>query len=72
MRSLKQETQKQYEQAMVHYYAQEFEKAQEILFHVLLKNPKDKVAWHHLTNITQCLENGVEENWTGVTVMSSK
>ena len=53
MRSLKQETQKQYEQAMVHYYAQEFEKAQEILFHVLLKNPKDKVAWHHLTNITQ-------------------
>ena len=72
VRLLKEETQRQYEQAMEHYYAKEFEKAQEILFHVLLKNPKDKVAWHHLTKTTQCLENGVEENWTGVTVMTSK
>ena len=72
VRLLKQETQVLYEQAMAHYYAREFEKAQEILFHVLLKNPKDKVAWHHLTKATQCLEDGVEDNWTGVTVMISK
>ena len=72
VRLLKEETQRQYEQAMVHYYAKEFEKAQEILFRVLLENPKDKVAWHHLIKTTQCLEKGVEENWTGVTVMTSK
>ncbi len=72
VQKLKDETKKLYEQAMVHYYAMEFEKTQEILFHVLLKNPKDRVAWHHLTKATQCLESGVEENWSGVTIMTSK
>ena len=72
MRSLKQATHEQYEQALNHYYAREFEEAQAILFDVLQKNPKDKVAWHHLIKATQCLEEGVSENWTGVTVMTQK
>ena len=42
-----------------------FEKAQSILFDVLKRNPKDKVAWHHLIKATQCLEEGVSENWRG-------
>lgn len=71
-RLIKEETQAQYEQSIRHYYAKEFEKAQQILFRVLLKNPKDKVAWHHLIRATQCLEEGIEENWTGITVMTSK
>ena len=72
MRSLKQETHEQYERALQHYYGREFEEAQSILFDVLQKNPKDKVAWHHLIRATQCLEEGVSENWTGVTVMTQK
>jgi len=39
---------------------------------VLQRNPKDKVAWHYLVQATQALENGVSENWTGVTVMTEK
>ena len=71
-RALKKESHERYEQAMQHYYAQEFAEAQSILFDVLQKNPKDKVAWHHLIKSTQCLEDGVPENWTGVTIMTSK
>ncbi len=71
-RALKQESHEHYEQAMQHYYAQEFAESQSILFDVLHKNPKDKVAWHHLIKATQCLEDGVPENWTGVTIMTSK
>lgn len=69
---LKQASQQHYELAVEHFYAQEFSKAQALLFDVLQKNPKDKVAWHHLIKTTQCLENGVPENWTGVTIMTSK
>jgi len=71
-RTLKQESHESYERAMEHYYKKEFTKAQAILFDVLQKNPKDKVAWHHLIKATQCLDNGVPENWTGVTVMTAK
>lgn len=71
-RTLKQESHKHYEQAMQYYYAQEFEQTQSILFDVLQKNPKDKVAWHHLVKATQCLENGVQNNWNGVTIMTNK
>ena len=72
LRSLKQETQEKYEQALAHFYAREFAEAQSMLFRVLQKNPRDKVAWHHLMKITECLDNGVSENWAGITVMASK
>ncbi|MGR9108219.1 MAG: adenylate/guanylate cyclase domain-containing protein [Gammaproteobacteria bacterium] len=72
LRSLKQETQEEYETALAYYYARNFAEAQSILFRVLQRNPKDKVAWHHLMKTTECLDNGVLENWTGVTVMASK
>jgi len=72
MRSLKQETHAQYEQALQHYFARDFKEAQGILFDVLKKNPQDKVAWHHLIKATQCLDEGVSENWAGVTVMTNK
>ncbi|MGH8611244.1 MAG: adenylate/guanylate cyclase domain-containing protein, partial [Gammaproteobacteria bacterium] len=71
-RSLKQETQDEYEQALAHFYARKFAAAQSMLFRVLQKNPRDKVAWHHLMKTTECLDNGVPENWTGVTVMATK
>ncbi|MGH6636234.1 MAG: hypothetical protein ACRED0_08930, partial [Gammaproteobacteria bacterium] len=71
-RSLKQETQEEYEQALAHFYARKFAEAQAKLFRILQKNPRDKVAWHHLMKATECLDNGVPENWTAVTVMASK
>jgi hypothetical protein len=39
---------------------------------VLQRNPKDKVAWHHLVQATRLLEEGVSDSWTGVTVMTMK
>ena len=71
-RSLKQDTQQEYEQALIHFYAREFVEAQAKLFWILQKNPKYKVAWHHLVKATECLDNGVPENWTGITAMASK
>jgi adenylate cyclase len=72
LRELKQETQVAFAEAMNLYYAQQFAEAQARLFSVLQRNPKDKVAWHHLVQATQLLEDGVSENWTGVTVMTKK
>ena len=72
LRSAKEETQEEYEKAIKHYYEKEFDQAQKLLFRVLLKNPKDKVAWRHLTKTTQCIDNGIVDNWTGITVMTSK
>ncbi|MCK5353940.1 MAG: adenylate/guanylate cyclase domain-containing protein, partial [Methyloprofundus sp.] len=71
-RTLKQASHQDYELAMQHFYAQEFTAAQSLLFDVLQKNPKDKVAWRHLMVATECIENGVDESWKGVTVMTSK
>lgn len=71
-RRLKQETREEYQQALTYFYAREFAEAQGKLFRVLQRNPKDKVAWHHLMRATECLENGVGENWAGVTVMTTK
>ena len=72
LRSQKQETLEMYEKAMKLYFAKDFSAAQSLLFKVLQKNPNDKVAWYHLTKVTQFKESGVEENWMGVTAMTSK
>jgi len=72
LRALKQETQDDLAEAQRLYYAQQFDEAQVQLFKVLQRNPKDKVAWHYLGQATRYLEEGVEENWTGVTVMTEK
>lgn len=68
----KQSTQQEYEEAMACFYTQNFADAQTKLFRVLQANPKDKVAWHHLMEATKCIENGVPEGWTGITVMTKK
>jgi len=70
--ALKKATQQEYEEAMNCYYARDFTEAQTKLFRVLQANPKDKVAWRHLMTATECIENGVPEGWTGVTVMTKK
>jgi hypothetical protein len=44
VRTLKQETQVDFEEALRLYYAREFAGAQAKLFGVLQRNPKDKVA----------------------------
>ena len=72
LRDLKQESQVDYEEALKLYYNREFEAAQAKLFGVLQRNPRDKVAWHHLVNATKMAENGAPEGWTGVTVMTRK
>jgi len=72
MRHLKEETQAEYEEALQLYYARDFAAAQNILFRVLQKNPRDKVAWHHLVQATQLADQGVPPGWTGVTVMTEK
>lgn len=72
MRALKQETQAEYEEALQLYYAREFDEAQTRLFGILQRNPRDKVAWHHLVNATQLADSGAPEGWTGVTVMTQK
>ncbi|MFK5947506.1 MAG: adenylate/guanylate cyclase domain-containing protein [Methylococcales bacterium] len=71
-RALKKASHQCYELAMQHFYAQEFSQAQLKLLDVLKENPKDKVVWRHLMTVTECLENGVNENWTGTTIMTSK
>lgn len=72
LRTLKQETQAEYEAALQLFYAREFEAAQAKLFRVLQRNPRDKVAWQHLVKATQLAEQGALEGWTGVTVMTDK
>jgi PAS domain S-box-containing protein len=71
-RNLKKKTQSDYDQAMRLYYAREFAEAQSLLFKVLQHNPADKVAWHHLVQATQLVDEGISEDWTGVTVMTKK
>ena len=72
LRTLKQETLADFEEALRLYYAQAFADAQTKLFGVLQRNPKDKVAWHHLVQATRLAEQGAYEGWTGVTVMTEK
>ena len=72
LRALKHETLADFEEALRLYYAQEFADAQTKLFGVLQRNPKDKVAWHHLVQATRLAEQGAYEGWTGVTVMTEK
>ena len=72
IREVKQETKDDFSVALSLYYNQQFAEAQALLFSVLQRNPKDKVAWHHLVNATRLLEDGISENWTGVTVMTKK
>ena len=72
VRAWKQETQKEYEEALKLYYNQEFTAAQAKLFSVLQRNPRDKVAWHHLVNTTRLANIGTPEGWPGVTVMTQK
>ena len=72
LRERKQATRKDYDEALQLYYTREFAAAQAALFGVLQRNPRDKAAWRHLIQVTQALENGVDENWAGVTVMADK
>jgi len=72
LRQHKQATQMEYEAALQLYYQQEFAAAQAKLFSVLQRNPRDKVAWRHLVQATQLVEQGVTAGWTGVTVMTEK
>jgi PAS domain S-box-containing protein len=72
MRQLKQETQEDYEEALRLFYARDFDAAQAKLFQILQRNPRDKVAWHHLVKATQLADQGVPPGWTGVTVMTEK
>ena len=71
-RELKQTTQDEYSEALGLYYERDFAGAQAKLFGVLKRNPKDKVAWHHLVQATNALEKGVSDNWAGVTIMLEK
>lgn len=71
-RELKQTTQDEYSEALGLYYERDFTGAQAKLFGVLQRNPKDKVAWHHLVQATNALEQGVADNWAGVTTMENK
>ncbi len=68
----KQATQQEYEEAMDCYYARDFKQAQTKLFRVLQANPQDKVAWRHLMTTTECIESGVPDGWSGVTIMTQK
>lgn len=72
MRALKQDTQADYEAALELFYNREFDAAQAKLFSVLQRNPRDKVAWHHLVNATRLADIGAPDGWTGVTVMTKK
>lgn len=71
-RDLKSKTQPDYDEALRLYYAREFAEAQSLLFKVLQRNPADKVAWRHLVEATQLLDEGIADDWTGVTVMTKK
>ncbi|MEM7407629.1 MAG: adenylate/guanylate cyclase domain-containing protein [Pseudomonadota bacterium] len=71
-RDMKDETLPLYQDAIDLYYAAEFPAAQSKLFSVMQRNPRDKVAWHHLVNATRLADNGAPVGWTGVTVMTRK
>ena len=72
LRARKEATLEDFSAALNLYYDRQFADAQARLFRVLQHNPADKVAWHHLVNATRLLEEGISENWTGVTVMTQK
>ncbi|MEM7530959.1 MAG: response regulator [Chloroflexota bacterium] len=72
LRALKEDTLPDFAKALDHYYKQEFEMAQSLLFSVLQRNPDDKTAWHHLIRTTQLRHESLPPNWTGVTVMTEK
>ncbi len=72
VRALKQETKVEYDEALELYYNREFAAAQSKLFSVMRRNPRDKVAWHHLVNATRLADDGAPVGWTGVTVMTRK
>lgn len=72
IRALKQETRAEYDEALELYYGRDFDAAQAKLFSVLQRNPRDKVAWHHLVNATHLADNGAPVGWTGVTIMTRK
>jgi two-component system sensor histidine kinase ChiS len=71
-RNLKLETCEEFEAAQSLYFAGQFAEAQTKLFGILQRNPSDRVAWHFLVKATQLLEEGVSDDWTGITIMTSK
>jgi PAS domain S-box-containing protein len=71
-RTLKLETQSWLSEAQEHFYARRFRETQRLLFRILQIFPDDKLSWHYLMRATKCLQDGVSEGWSGVTVMKEK
>ena len=60
------------ESAQKLYYDKAFRAAQVELFKALQIYPEDKLAWHFLIEAGKHLEHGVDDDWSGVTVMTRK
>lgn len=71
-RAVKQATKTILEKAQQLFYDRQFTAAQVALFSILQQNPKDRVAWHYLTQTAHWLEDGTPDGWTGVTIMTKK
>ncbi len=72
LRDLKLKTREILAAAQDLYYGGQFRAAQVELFKALQVNPDDKLAWHFLVEASKWLEQGVGEDWDGVTVMTKK
>lgn len=68
---LKEATRADFEAAMAAYYLGEFQDTQALLFSVLQRNPRDKVAWRHLVQATRWMDEGASGDWS-TTVMLEK
>lgn len=69
---LKMKTQSIWEEALAHYFSQNFTKARHAFDQMLALAPHDLLAQKYKDSVVRMLTDGIPENWTGVEVMEGK
>ncbi|MEZ4772407.1 MAG: response regulator [Bacteroidia bacterium] len=72
IRDLKLSTKNVFDQGLQAYLNKEFIPAAESMKIVLAKYPEDETARYFLTRVTQLIQTGVPEEWTGIEEMKGK
>ncbi|MGD2183749.1 response regulator [Lusitaniella coriacea] len=72
MQQLKSQTKTQFEEAIVWYSRQNFDRARQMFEAVLSANPQDRAAELYLQRCHQYQQEGVREDWNGVAVLLNK
>lgn len=72
MQALKTQTKTQFEEAIVYYSQQNFDRALQMFEAVLQANPQDRAAELYIQRCHQYQQEGVREDWNGVAVLLNK